>query len=62
MTNKAVQLAEHLKNNRHDFHAQKLLVQTIQRRRRMLSYLKRQSLARYFEVIKVLGITHTDLV
>jgi small subunit ribosomal protein S15 len=55
-------LCLHLKTHRKDFQVQKKLIQMIQRRRRVLHYLKRLSLERYFNVLSLLSIQHTDVV
>jgi small subunit ribosomal protein S15 len=49
-------LTEHLKTHGKDFHSRRGLLIMVGRRRRLLDYLKRKSVARYEGVIKRLGL------
>jgi small subunit ribosomal protein S15 len=52
-------LTEHLKNNKKDFHARKGLINMVNKRRKLLNYLKRKSSDRYTSLIKILCIRHS---
>ena len=49
-------LTEHLKVHKHDFHTRYGLTNLVSQRRRMLTYLKRNSMQRYQKLIKELDI------
>ena len=49
-------LTNHLRSNRKDFGTQKALLKLVDKRRRLLDYLKDREINRYREVIKKLGI------
>ncbi|MCB0421894.1 MAG: 30S ribosomal protein S15 [Bdellovibrionales bacterium] len=49
-------LTEHFKENKKDFHGRLGLVKLVNRRRKLLDYLKRSSSERYTTLIKELGI------
>ena len=50
------QLTEHFKTHAKDFHSRRGLLTMVNRRRRLLDYLKRKDLPRYQEIIEALGI------
>jgi len=49
-------LTEHFKTHVKDHHSRRGLLQLVQKRRRLLDYLKAKNLDRYAELIKKLGI------
>lgn len=55
-TEKIVELSKHLKRNRKDNHSRRGLLGMVSKRRRLLTYLKRQNEKRYKSLIKKLGI------
>jgi len=56
LTEKIIQLTEHMKANRHDFHTQRGLLKFVGQRRRLLAYLSREDVGRYHSLIKKLGL------
>lgn len=50
------QLTEHFKKHKHDHHSRRGLLKMVSRRRKLLSYLKRENLQRYLDLIKRLGL------
>ena len=53
-------LTEHLKNNKKDFHARKGLINMVNRRRKLLNYLKNKNFDRYNLIMKSLCIRHSS--
>ena len=56
LTGRINELTAHMAANRHDFHSQRGLLKLVGRRRRLLSYIGKQDLARYQKLIKRLGL------
>ncbi|CAG8813321.1 34091_t:CDS:2, partial [Racocetra persica] len=56
LTVRILNLREHLKNNHKDKHNYRNLRQLVHKRQKLLKYLKRESLDRYFTTIKKLGL------
>lgn len=56
MSQKITELTEHLKLNKKDFATKRGLLMMVGRRKRLLSYLKNQSVEDYRDLIKKLGI------
>jgi small subunit ribosomal protein S15 len=56
LTERIKNLTEHLKENHKDFSSRRGLLILVGRRRRLLSYLKKCSLARYVNLISRLGL------
>lgn len=56
ITERVKQLTEHLKVHKHDFHTQRGLKQLLGRRARLLSYVRKNDVERYREIIARLGI------
>lgn len=54
-------LMKHAEKHRHDYSAKRLIVELIHDRKRHLKYLRRMSLARYFEMLDKLGLPHDYL-
>lgn len=52
-------LTEHLKNNKKDFHARKGLISMVNRRRKLLNYLKNKDFNKYITIMKSLSIRHS---
>ena len=55
LTERINQLTGHMAANRHDYHTQRGLLKLVGRRRRLLVYLRKQSVGRYQSVITRLG-------
>lgn len=49
-------LGEHFKNNAHDHHSRRGLLQMVNRRRKLLNYLKKTNGERYRQLISKLGL------
>lgn len=58
MTERIQSVSEHLKAHPKDFHSRRGLMKSINQRRSLLSYLKRENQSRYQEVIGALGLRH----
>jgi small subunit ribosomal protein S15 len=56
MTDRIAYLTEHFKTNAKDHHSRRGLLALLSQRRKLLDYLKRQSLERYQGLIKSLGL------
>ncbi|CUW46056.1 MULTISPECIES: 30S ribosomal protein S15 [Acetobacteraceae] len=56
LTERIVNLTEHLKTHAKDFHSRRGLLMLVGRRRRLLDYVKRKSQTRYETLIKRLGL------
>lgn len=56
LTEEIVNLTEHLKEHKHDFHSRRGLLKKVGQRRSMLNYLLKVDVTRYRELIKSLGL------
>ena len=56
LTRRIQQMDAHLKSNRKDKHSRRGLVGLVERRRKLLSYLKRKNLKLYEHVVEALGL------
>lgn len=56
MTGRIKYLTEHFKIHKKDFHSRRGLQHLVNKRRKLLQYLKRNKLARYQSLIKSLGL------
>ena len=56
LTNRIQELTQHFKDHKHDTHSQRGLVRMVNRRRKLLTYLKRTSTDRYAKLIQDLGL------
>lgn len=56
LTERIVNLTEHLKKNKKDHHSRRGLLKMVGQRRRLLDYIKKKNLAHYQELIKKLGL------
>ena len=56
LTERIKNLTDHLKGNHKDFSSRRGLLMLVGRRRRLLAYLKKQSLDRYVTLINKLGL------
>jgi small subunit ribosomal protein S15 len=56
LTQRINQLTEHFQTHTHDHHSRRGLLKLVGQRRRLLDYLKRQSVERYRTAIERLGI------
>jgi small subunit ribosomal protein S15 len=56
LTVKIVDLTEHFKVHKHDFHSRQGLLRMVSKRRKMLDYLKKKDVERYRALISKLGL------
>ena len=56
LSQRILQLTEHMKTHSHDHHSRRGLLSMVARRRRLLNYLKSRSPERYRTLIQGLGI------
>ena len=56
LTERILNLTEHLKTHKKDFHSRRGLLIMVGQRRRLLDYLKRKEKSRYETLIKRLGL------
>lgn len=56
LTERIKNLTEHIKANKNDLHSRRGLIGLVNKRRKLLNYLKRESEERYRKVIDTLGI------
>lgn len=56
LTQRIVELTEHFKVHKKDNHSRRGLLKMVQRRRKLLDYLKRGDINEYHEIIKKLGL------
>ena len=56
LTERINHLTEHMRQNRHDYHSQRGLLQLVGQRRRLLAYLSKEDVVRYHSLIKKLGL------
>lgn len=58
LTHRISYLTEHLKLHAKDFHSRRGLIALANRRRKLLSYLKRTELPKYQEILRRLNLRH----
>jgi small subunit ribosomal protein S15 len=58
MTHRILEISEHLKIHRKDFHCKRGLMILLGRRKSLLAYLKRKDVSRYQGLIQSLGLRH----
>ena len=56
LTSRIVNLTEHLKANKKDFHSNRGLLKMVGHRRNLLNYLKKVDITRYRAIIEKLGL------
>ena len=56
LTERIKQLTEHMKVHKHDHHSRRGLLKLVGQRRRLLNYVKRNSVEQYRTLIAALGI------
>lgn len=56
LTERIRELTEHLKTHIHDHHSRRGLLKLVGQRRRLLSYLSKQDVTRYRQLIAALGL------
>jgi small subunit ribosomal protein S15 len=56
LTARIKDLSPHFKEHKHDHHSRQGLLRLVNRRRKLLDYLKRTDLDRYQDVLKRLGL------
>ncbi len=50
------QLTQHMQTHKHDFHSRRGLLGMVNKRRKLLNYLKRKDIQRYRDLIAALGL------
>ena len=58
LTERIRNLTGHLSTHKQDFHSRRGLLMLVNRRRKLLNYLKREASTRYETLIKRLGLRH----
>lgn len=56
LTERILSLTDHMKTHKKDFHSRRGLIVLVNRRRSLLSYLKKSSEDRYSNLVKALGL------
>ncbi len=56
LTERIVNLSDHMKSHKKDFHSRRGLLALVAQRRKLLDYLKRKNEGRYQSLIKRLGL------
>ena len=56
LTERILQMTEHLKVNRHDYQTRRSLLKLVGRRRRLLGFLNKEDVGRYRTLITSLGL------
>ena len=56
LTRRILELTSHMAANRHDYQAQRRLLKLVGQRRRLLTYLNKQDVGRYRNLITRLGL------
>jgi small subunit ribosomal protein S15 len=56
LTERINQLTGHMRDNKHDYHTQRGLLKLVGKRRRLLTYLSREDVERYRNLIAKLGL------
>ena len=56
LTERIKELTEHMKSHKKDFHTRRGLLMLVGKRRRLLSYIKKNDIENYRNLIKSLGI------
>jgi len=60
LTERIKNLTEHIKANKKDLHSRRGLIGMVNKRRKLLNYLKRESEERYRKIIEALNIRETS--
>lgn len=58
LTQRILDLTEHMKQHPKDFHSRRGLLQLVGQRRRFLAYIKAQDFERYRKIVTELGLRH----
>ena len=56
LTEEIKELTEHLKEHKHDYHSRRGLLKKVGKRRSLLTYLAKQDVNRYREIVKALEL------
>ena len=56
LTNRILNLTEHMKEHKQDFHSRRGLIMMVGQRRRLLDYLKKKDASRYAAILEPLGL------
>ena len=56
LTQRILNITEHMKAHKHDFHSRRGLIMMVGQRRRLLDYLKNKDGDRYAAILKPLGL------
>jgi small subunit ribosomal protein S15 len=59
LTERIRNLTEHIKKNKKDLHSRRGLIGMVNKRRKLLKYLKRKDFERYQQIVKELNIRET---
>ncbi len=60
LTERIKNLTEHIKVNKKDLHSRRGLIAMVNKRRKLLNYLRRESEERYRKIMEELGIRETS--
>ncbi len=58
LTHRILELTEHIKRNKKDFHSRLGLIKLVSKRRKLLNYLAGRDLEGYRSLLKQLGLRH----
>jgi len=58
LTKRIQRLSEHMREHKHDFGSRRGLIAMVNRRRKLLAYLKNKSYDRYLRLVERLGLRH----
>ncbi|AFQ24101.1 30S ribosomal protein S15 [Candidatus Portiera aleyrodidarum] len=58
ITNNIYKLQIHLKKNKYDYHSQLGMTRMVNKRRKLLTYLKKTQVSRYKHLVKTLKLRH----
>ncbi len=56
LTTRITELTEHLKIHKKDFHSRRGLIAMVNRRRKLMAYLKSENLPRYIKIVQDLSL------
>ena len=58
LTHRIKHLSQHMRQHKHDFGSRRGLIAMVNRRRRLLRYLRKKSFERYQRLVERLGLRH----
>ena len=56
LTANIIELTQHMQTHKHDFHSRRGLIAQVNKRRKLLSYIKKTDIERYRALIEKLGL------